>query len=151
MKKRNGMPAGFSEAFDRIKQQNSDENILLQGVAHLVALTRFDGICGCWIASENSYSLLIQRYRGGFRLLLTDNTHCYKTIVRDMTATLSGERLMISDDGMGAPGGEVKLNEAGNELRCGAYGVFRSEECLLREELQHELDFALRASDDEER
>ena len=130
MKKRNGIPAGFSDALDRIKRQNSDENILLQGVAHLVALTRFDGICGSWIASENSYSLLIQRYGGGFRLLLTDNTHCYKTIVCDMTA---------------------KLNEAGNELHCGAYGVFRSEECLLREELQHELDFALRASDDEER
>ena len=35
-------------------------------------------------------------------------------------------------------------------LYCGRYGTFRTEEELLRQELQYEMDFALRSPSDEE-
>ena len=77
-----------------------------------------------------------------FALLLCDNSRCYKTIVREMTATPQGRRLVIDPEGPG-PGGDLTLAHDG-VLHCGAYGTFRSEEELLRQEMISEMEFAMR-------
>lgn len=59
-----------------------------------------------------------------------------------MLATLHGERLVVAADGRNE---EMEIVFSDNGLlHCGSYGVFCMEENLLHEEMQNEIDFALR-------
>lgn len=149
MKKQNGLPSGFAQSLERIRQRVSDENTLLQGAAYLQSLSHFDGICGSWVACGSAQALLIRREGNSFRMLLTDNSRCFKSILNDMSATLVGKRLMIVDDGTGKTNGEITLHEDGSELVCGSFGSFRSEENLLRQEMFYEMDSIMNDMDDE--
>lgn len=80
---------------------------------------RNNTICGSWIAQDGGCSLLIRSIEDGFSLMLCDNTRCYKTIIRQMTALAQGRRVVIVSEG---PGGDITIGKDGL-LRCGAYGI----------------------------
>ena len=107
---------------------------------------RNNTICGSWIAQDGGCSLLIRSIEDGFSLMLCDNTRCYKTIIRQMTALAQGRRVVIASEG---PGGDITIGKDGL-LRCGAYGIFRSEEDMLREEMDSEMEFAVRSATEDD-
>lgn len=126
----------------RRKKEHAENGRLLAALEQMQAEAMQSAFCGSWIATEGTVSLLIRREEGAYSLLLCDNTHCYKSIVADLRAEGRGRRLLLEG------GGEATLTPDGL-LHCGAYGTFRTEEELLRQELQYEMDFALRSSSDE--
>lgn len=127
----------------RRKKEHIENGRLLSAMEQLLAEVSQSIFCGSWIATEGATSLLVRREEKGYRLLLCDNTHCYKTIVADLRAEGRGRRLLLED------GDEATLTSEGL-LHCGRYGTFRTEESLLRQELQYEMDFTLRSPSDEE-
>lgn len=127
----------------RRKREHAENGRLLAALERMQAEALLSVFCGSWIATEGTTSLLVRREAEGYGLLLCDNTHCYKSIVADLRAEGRGRRLLLDD------GGEATLTPDGL-LHCGRYGTFRTEEELLRQELQYEMDFALRSPSDEE-
>ena len=57
-----------------------------------------------------------------------------------------GRRVVIVSEG---PGGDITIGKDGL-LRCGAYGIFRSEEDMLREEMDSEMEFAVRSATEDD-
>ena len=127
----------------RRKREHAENGRLLAALERMQAEALLSVFCGSWIATEGTTSLLVRREAEGYGLLLCDNTHCYKSIVADLRAEGRGRRLLLDD------GGEATLTPDGL-LHCGRYGTFRTEEELLRQELQYEMDFALISPFDEE-
>mgnify|MGYP001025249443 CR=1 FL=1 len=127
----------------RRKKEHTENGRLLSAMEQLLAEVSQSALCGSWIATEGMTSLLVRREEEGYRLLLCDNTHCYKVVIADMRAIGRGYRLILEDEG-----DEVTLTSEGL-LHCGRYGTFRTEESLLQQELQHEMDFALRSYSNE--
>lgn len=143
-------PEVFDENLCRLQKQNKEQAAFLSDVERLAVLSRMDTICGSWIAPGGGYSLLVRRCSMGYTVMVCDTSRCYKTIVREMLATLCGERLMVAADGRNEAL-EIVLGADGM-LDCGPYGMFCMEENLLHEEMQNEIEFALRStfSDDGE-
>lgn len=135
-------PSKLAELLAQKKKSHAQEGQLLASVERLLTQTHHNAMCGSWIATDGTYSLLVRCAGEEFALLLCDNSRCYKTIVREMTATPQGRRLVIDPEGPG-PGGDLTLAHDG-VLHCGAYGTFRSEEELLRQEMISEMEFAMR-------
>ena len=141
--KRSVVP-GMETTLEKLADWNGRLSGFIGGVRRMLDQRRYDGICGSWIAVEGSRSLLIRKTAAGYLLLLCDTTHCYKTILREMEAIPQAERLLLLDGDPDTFQGEVVYDPTASPLRCGSYGVFRSEEAILREELLNEMEFALR-------
>lgn len=149
--KRSVVP-GMETTLEKLADWNGRLTEFIGGVRRMMDRRRYDGICGSWIAVEGSRSLLVRKTGTGYLLLLCDMTHCYKTILREMEALPQADRLLLLDGDRDTFQGEVVYDPAASTLRCGSYGVFRSEEAILREELLNEMEFALRdvVGDEEE-
>lgn len=144
MRKKHVQPDALEESLSRFQKQNKEQAAFLANVGHLAAQLRMDMICGSWISTGGVYSLLVRRCCVGYTIMVCDTSRCYKTIVQEMLATLHGERLMVEAD---ARNEALEIVFDGNGLlHCGPYGVFCMEENLLHEEMQNEIDFALRSS-----
>lgn len=137
-------PERFEENLYQLQKQNKEQAAFLAEVWQLAVRARMDMICGSWIAPGGGMSLLVRRCSTGYTIMVCDTSRCYKTIVREMLATFRGERLVVeADDRNDAM--EIVFDGDGL-LHCGAYGVFCMEENLLHEEMQNEIDFALRSN-----
>lgn len=145
MKQQNGLPAEFCDLLAEEKKKQYVRSRFLGFVERLSAMTRLGAVCGSWVEQDGSRSLLVSQSADGFSLLLCDNTRCYKKILRELSATATGRRLMICNNDAGA-GGDISLDQNG-VLHCGALGLYRREEDLLREELMDEMEFALRGNE----
>ena len=152
METRQSVAPGMEATLERLTEWNGRLTEFIGGVRRMMDRRRYDGICGSWIAVEGSRSLLVRKTGTGYLLLLCDMTHCYKTILREMEALPQADRLLLLDGVRDTFQGEVVYDPAASTLRCGSYGVFRSEEAILREELLNEMEFALRdvVGDEEE-
>ena len=146
MKKNNLISEEFSELLAEIKKEHVEQGRFLALVERLAVQAQYYRMCGSWISVDSATSLLVRCLGTRFLLLLCDNTHCYKTILREVIAEVQGRRMVILDDEPG-PGGDITLGKDGL-LRCGALGTFRSEDEMLREENLSEMEFALRSSDE---
>ena len=144
MKKSNRISEKFMQSLADVRREHSERGQFLTAVERLAVQAQYQAVCGSWIAMDGSRTLLIRCIGETFTLLLCDDSHCYKTIEREMTAAIQGRRLTITSEG---PGGDISLGKDGL-LRCGAYGTFRSEEDVLREEMFHEMEFALRDTEE---
>ncbi|MCD8273647.1 MAG: hypothetical protein LUC96_01455 [Alistipes sp.] len=144
MKKSNRISEKFMQSLADVRREHSERGQFLTAVERLAVQAQYQAVCGSWIAMDGGRTLLIRCIGEAFTLLLCDDSHCYKTIEREMTAAIQGRRLTITSEG---PGGDISLGKDGL-LRCGAYGTFRSEEDVLREEMFHEMEFALRDTEE---
>ena len=146
MDKKNNNPEKFAELLAAYRKGHAEQGQFLSYVDRLSAQVRNNTICGSWIAQDGGCSLLIRSIEDGFSLMLCDNTRCYKTIIRQMTALAQGRRGVVVSEG---PGGDITIGKDGL-LRCGAYGIFRSEEDMLREEMDSEMEFAVRSATEDD-
>lgn len=144
MRKKIMLPESFDESLRELQKQNRAQMAFLSEVQKLSEQVYMDMICGSWIAAGGLYSLLVRRCSMGYTIMVCDTSRCYKTIVREMLATLHGGRLRVEADGRNE---EIEITFDGNGmLHCGPYGAFSMEESLLHEEMQNEIDFALRST-----
>lgn len=142
MKKNNLISEEFMELLTQNKKEQAEKIRFLNAVERLAAQTQHYAVCGSWISIDSATSLLVRCIGTRFLLLLCDNTHCYKDVIRESYAEVQGRRLVIQPDEPG-PGGDITLGKDGL-LRCGAWGTFRSEDDMLREEKLSEMEFAMR-------
>lgn len=144
MRKKIMLPESFDESLREFQKQNRAQTAFLSEVQKLSEQVYMDMICGSWIAVGGLYSLLVRRCSMGYTIMVCDTSRCYKTIVREMLATLHGGRLRVEADGRNE---QIEITFDGNGmLHCGPYGAFSMEESLLHEEMQNEIDFALRST-----
>lgn len=139
MKQTNVIPAEFSEMLSQAKRDNNYQQRFLAFAEKLSIQLSHACICGSWVQTDGSNTLIISIAPEGFSLMMCDSARCYKQVKHELTATMQGHRVMLCDDA-----GNVTLDDDG-VLYCGRWGTFRREEDLLREEMHDELEFALRS------
>lgn len=138
---------GFCEFISLLEAKIERDRAFLETQKSLIAQAALAPLCGSWIALGSSNSLLVQPCEDGVSLLLCDNSRCYKTIVQDTVASWHQGRLLLDAPGRKAER-EITLSEDGI-LHCGGFGDYRSEHTQLREELEHEMDFSMEATQDD--
>ena len=77
---------------------------------------------------EDSLSVL-----NSLSVLICDNSHCYKTVLRDLSAVLRDRQIVLVGE-LGQSCGRIILDE-NDVLHCADYGTFLREDTLLRNEL----------------
>ena len=99
----------------------------------LAARIRLCGICGSWVGNGTTYSMLVSPQEDGLSVLICDNSHCYKTVLRDLSAVLRDRQIVLVGE-LGQSCGRIILDE-NDVLHCADYGTFLREATLLRNEL----------------
>lgn len=94
---------------------------------------RLCGICGSWVGNGTTYSMLVSPQEDGLSVLICDNSHCYKTVLRDLSAVLRDRQIVLVGE-LGQSCGRIILDE-NDVLHCADYGTFLREATLLRNEL----------------
>ena len=119
-----------------LKQQRKEHNERgrFRGYAErLAARIRLCGICGSWVGNGTTYSMLVSPQEDGLSVLICDNSHCYKTVLRDLSAVLRDRQIVLVGE-LGQSCGRIILDE-NDVLHCADYGTFLREATLLRNEL----------------
>lgn len=98
----------------------------------VLAENEADRICGSWIGLSGNYSLTIRKQGGGYAAMLCDNTRLYKMIVLETPIELSDGALLIPEREAGGTPQKVVYQHRRVRLHFGEYGVFESEEAVLR-------------------
>ena len=119
-----------------LKQQRKEHNErgrFLGYAERLAARIRLCGICGSWVDNGTTYSMLVSPQEDGLSVLICDNSHCYKTVLRDLSAVLRDRQIVLVGE-LGQSCGRIILDE-NDVLHCADYGTFLREATLLRNEL----------------
>ena len=119
-----------------LKQQRKEHNErgrFLGYAERLAARIRLCGICGSWVGNGTTYSMLVSPQEDGLSVLICDNSHCYKTVLRDLSAVLRDRQIVLVGE-LGQSCGRIILDE-NDVLHCADYGPFLREATLLRNEL----------------
>ena len=119
-----------------LKQQRKEHNErgrFLGYAERLAARIRLCGICGSWVGNGTTYSMLVSPQEDGLSVLICDNSHCYKTVLRDLSAVLRDRQIVLGGEA-GQSCGRIILDE-NDVLHCADYGTFLREATLLRNEL----------------
>ena len=120
---------------------NRERNISNGGVSWDMrsACIRLCGICGSWVGNGTTYSMLVSPQEdslsvlNSLSVLICDNSHCYKTVLRDLSAVLRDRQIVLVGE-LGQSCGRIILDE-NDVLHCADYGTFLREDTLLRNEL----------------
>ena len=118
-----------------LKMSEQAQKIVREFDAHLrnvLSENEADRICGSWIALGGNYCLSIRKSAEGYAAMLCDNTRLYKVIVREVTVWLANGTLLIPGLSDGQTPQTVSYFPRYERLRFGEYGVFESEEAVLR-------------------
>lgn len=101
---------------------------VIQHIAALEEQLGCDRICGSWLSSEGTLTASIRLVgMGTYRMLIYNNTLCYKRLVQDTIITLRRHRLLFgqeADEGVN----RVQYNAAEDRLTLGCYGSFVPED-----------------------
>ena len=119
-----------------LKQQRKEHNErgrFLGYAERLAARIRLCGICGSWVGNGTTYSMLVSPQEDGLSVLICDNSHCYKTVLRDLSAVLRDRQIVLVGE-LGQSCGRIILDE-NDVLHCADYATFLREATLLRNEL----------------
>ena len=119
-----------------LKQQRKEHNErgrFLRYAERLAAVICLCGICGRWVGNVTTYSMLVSPQEDGLSVLICDNSHCYKTVLRDLSAVLRDRQIVLVGE-LGQSCGRIILDE-NDVLHCADYVTFLREATLLRNEL----------------
>lgn len=133
MNSKQELAAEFVGLLKKQKKEHNERGRFLGYAERLAARIRLCGICGSWIGNGTTYSLLISPQEDGLSILICDNSHCYKAILRDLSAALRDRQIVLIGE-LGQICGRIVLEE-NDVLHCGDYGTFLREDTLLRDEL----------------
>ena len=127
------MAAEFVELLKQQRKEHNERGRFLGYAERLAARIRLCGICGSWVGNGTTYSMLVSPQEDGLSVLICDNSHCYKTVLRDLSAVLRDRQIVLVGE-LGQSGGRIILDE-NDVLHCADYGTFLREATLLRNEL----------------
>lgn len=133
MNSKQELAAEFVGLLKKQKKEHNERGRFLGYAERLAARIRLCGICGSWIGNGTTYSLLISPQEDGLSILICDNSHCYKAILRDLSAALRDRQIVLIGE-LGQSCGRIILDE-NDVLHCADYGTFLREDTLLRNEL----------------
>ena len=85
------------------------------------------------LGRQRHYILNAGQPARGWLVLICDNSHCYKTVLRDLSAVLRDRQIVLVGE-LGQSCGRIILDE-NDVLHCADYGTFLREATLLRNEL----------------
>ena len=82
------LAAEFVELLKQQRKEHNERGRFLGYAERLAARIRLCGICGSWVGNGTTYSMLVSPQEDGLSVLICDNSHCYKTVLRDLSAVL---------------------------------------------------------------
>ena len=127
------MAAEFVGLLKKQRKEHNERGRFLGYAERLAARIRLCGICGSWVGNGTTYSMLVSPQEDGLSVLICDNSHCYKTVLRDLSAVLRDRQIVLVGE-LGQSCGRIILDE-NDVLHCADYGTFLREATLLRNEL----------------
>lgn len=127
------MAAEFVGLLKQQRKEHNERGRFLGYAERLAARIRLCGICGSWVGNGTTYSMLVSPQEDGLSVLICDNSHCYKTVLRDLSAVLRDRQIVLVGE-LGQSCGRIILDE-NDVLHCADYGTFLREATLLRNEL----------------
>ena len=127
------LAAEFVELLNKPRNEHNERGRFLGYAERLAARIRLCGICGSWVGNGTTYSMLVSPQEDGLSVLICDNSHCYKTVLRDLSAVLRDRQIVLVGE-LGQSCGRIILDE-NDVLHCADYGTFLREATLLRNEL----------------
>ena len=127
------MAAEFVGLLRQQRKEHNERGRFLGYAERLAARIRLCGICGSWVGNGTTYSMLVSPQEDGLSVLICDNSHCYKTVLRDLSAVLRDRQIVLVGE-LGQSCGRIILDE-NDVLHCADYGTFLREATLLRNEL----------------
>ena len=127
------MAAEFVELLKQQRKEHNERGRFLGYAERLAARIRLCGICGSGVGNGTTYSILVSPQEDGLSVLICDNSHCYKTVLRDLSAVLRDRQIVLVGE-LGQSCGRIILDE-NDVLHCADYGTFLREATLLRNEL----------------
>ena len=133
MNAKHKLAAEFVELRKQQRTENTERWLFLGYAERLAARIRLCGICGSWVGNGPTYSMLVSPQEDGLSVLICDNSHCYKTVLRDLSAVLRDRQIVLVGE-LGQSCGRIILDE-NDVLHCADYGTFLREDTLLRNEL----------------
>lgn len=116
-----------------LKQQRKEHNERGRFLGYAERLAARIRLCGIWVGNGTTYSMLVSPQEDGLSVLICDNSHCYKTVLRDLSAVLRDRQIVLVGE-LGQSCGRIILDE-NDVLHCADYGTFLREATLLRNEL----------------
>ena len=92
-----------------------------------------DRICGSWLSTENNLSASIRRIcTRTYRMLIFDNTLCYRRLVQDTVITAERRTLLFGSRDDPRDMNPIELDPESDTLLLGCYGRFVAEERACR-------------------
>ena len=93
----------------------------------------YDRICGSWLSTENNLSASIRRIcTRTYRMLIFDNTLCYRRLVQDTVITAERRTLLFGSRDDPRDMHPIELDPESDTLLLGCYGRFVAEERACR-------------------
>ena len=123
------LAAEFVELLKQQRKEHNERGRFLGYAERLAARIRLCGICGSWVGNGTTYLSVLN----SLSVLICDNSHCYKTVLRDLSAVLRDRQIVLVGE-LGQSCGRIILDE-NDVLHCADYGTFLREDTLLRNEL----------------
>ena len=86
-----------AEALTALRAEIRQRTQLVRLITSLQEEIAYDRICGSWLSTENNLSASIRRIcTRTYRMLIFDNTLCYRRLVQDTVIT--AERRFVSEE-----------------------------------------------------
>ena len=121
------LAAEFVELLKQQRKEHNERGRFLGYAERLAARIRLCGICGSWVGNGTTYSMLVSPQEdslsvlNSLSVLICDNSHCYKTVLRDLSAVLRDRQIVLVGE-LGQSCGRIILDE-NDVLHCRLWDV----------------------------
>lgn len=123
-----------SEALAVLRQEIRQRTEIVRIISALQEQIAFDRTCGAWLSTENNLSAVIRRISAdSYRMLLFDNSLCYRRIVQDAMIVPVQHTLQFGNADDPHDVNIVGYDAANETLTLGCYGKFVAEDAIRRQ------------------
>lgn len=122
-----------AEALTALRAEIRQRTRLVRLITSLQEEIAYDRICGSWLSTENNLSASIRRIcTRTYRMLIFDNTLCYRRLVQDTVITAERRTLLFGSRDDPHDMNPIELDPESDTLLLGCYGRFVAEERACR-------------------
>ena len=122
-----------AEALTALRAEIRQRTRLVRLITSLQEEIAYDRICGSWLSTENNLSASIRRIcTRTYRMLIFDNTLCYRRLVQDTVITAERRTLLFGSRDDPRDMHPIELDPESDTLLLGCYGRFVAEERACR-------------------
>ena len=129
-----------AEALGSLRAEIRQRTRLVRLIPALREEIAYDRICGSWLSTENNLSASIRRIcTRTYRMLIFDNTLCYRRLVQDTVITAERRTLLFGSRDDPRDMHPIELDPESDTLLLGCYGRFVAEERACRRSEQESI------------